>query len=479
MSTKYHVGRDGMPKVCKAHSGNCPMGEETEHFTDKMDALEYATQKLEEEYGSVASHRRKTDYHIGESGAIEICDEPESCSVRPYKKFKNVHSTDQNVVIGAGQAFREAIGAINATSGSGKNTRSVPRPDVAVDPITDEARRLRGAIKSSGTYKPKPGDIIRVKYSKYSSPTDFPGGRPRNVIVEKDTDTDEELKKFIDQGVPPEDIEVMTADSCHHSVQSPDLSNIVSHDSPSDFRTNSSSSDPFPVVNVGPTLKPYPGARKVENGEVYAGEEVSGCWTGPTSLQWTRVTDDEKKNPPRHVVKSEAYVSVYDENDNPVHRVIVYNAAEAKTQIQEMIDSGVANSSEDIYVEPRLPPGSAYVYGDRTDPDFSGVDLGSGRNTDRPYRPRIGDVIVTRRAGSSSQRGIMVYGKEDADKTLRRVQESGWSKDEITILTKDSGYTEMRFPELPAFTPRTPRTRQVLPPASYSTNSWSHGGARC
>lgn len=44
---KYHIKKDGMPGVCRAQDGKCPLGGNDEHFPTKEEAQNYADKKNE------------------------------------------------------------------------------------------------------------------------------------------------------------------------------------------------------------------------------------------------------------------------------------------------------------------------------------------------------------------------------------------------------------------------------------------------
>jgi len=49
--TKFHINKHGVPAICKAKSGNCPLGRNTEHFSTREEASEHARKQSELEYG--------------------------------------------------------------------------------------------------------------------------------------------------------------------------------------------------------------------------------------------------------------------------------------------------------------------------------------------------------------------------------------------------------------------------------------------
>lgn len=48
---KYHISKNGMPSVCKAKSGNCPLGDDNKHFDTLEEAQVYLNNENEIEYG--------------------------------------------------------------------------------------------------------------------------------------------------------------------------------------------------------------------------------------------------------------------------------------------------------------------------------------------------------------------------------------------------------------------------------------------
>lgn len=47
---KYHINKHGVPAVCRARSGNCPLGGDEQHFNSEQEAQEYANKVNEEKY---------------------------------------------------------------------------------------------------------------------------------------------------------------------------------------------------------------------------------------------------------------------------------------------------------------------------------------------------------------------------------------------------------------------------------------------
>lgn len=69
---KYHVGSDGVPKLCTATRRPCPLG--GEHFESKIEAEKYAEEKLSQEFGSLPSSQTKMIDVVCEFGTIRVKD---------------------------------------------------------------------------------------------------------------------------------------------------------------------------------------------------------------------------------------------------------------------------------------------------------------------------------------------------------------------------------------------------------------------
>lgn len=49
--TKYHINKHGVPAICKAKNGNCPLGGEENHFDSQQEAQAHADKVNEESHG--------------------------------------------------------------------------------------------------------------------------------------------------------------------------------------------------------------------------------------------------------------------------------------------------------------------------------------------------------------------------------------------------------------------------------------------
>ena len=147
----FHIKKDGLPGKCTAQAGNCPLGGADDHYTTQLEAIVAAEKKLLAENDDYLEGNKKSPvYHIGENGAVEECPFRSGyCSVKPYGKFNNKHSTDKAIAEGNARAFREIQAKDSPASTRPKPATPAPRPKVAADPITNEARKLRGDIYDS------------------------------------------------------------------------------------------------------------------------------------------------------------------------------------------------------------------------------------------------------------------------------------------------------------------------------------------
>lgn len=58
---KYHVGKDGEAKPCRAAEGNCPLGSESPHFGSKADAQDFIEGELKKENYAFSTVSRKSE----------------------------------------------------------------------------------------------------------------------------------------------------------------------------------------------------------------------------------------------------------------------------------------------------------------------------------------------------------------------------------------------------------------------------------
>ena len=56
---KYHVKKDGTPRVCRAQEGNCPLGDSSQHFSSKEEAQDYADKVNENNANNVTEKPKK------------------------------------------------------------------------------------------------------------------------------------------------------------------------------------------------------------------------------------------------------------------------------------------------------------------------------------------------------------------------------------------------------------------------------------
>lgn len=154
---RYHLNKDGLPAICKAHSRPCPIG--GDHYDSKSEALQAAEDRLEEEEELFPTHKKET-YHVDASGAAAPCEDAESCTVKPFNVFTNVHSTDMDMIFGAAAAFRSSIGAMNAQGAVAEEPPSPAAPVAPPNPYTQQARNIRAQanVNFGNPHRPKIGD---------------------------------------------------------------------------------------------------------------------------------------------------------------------------------------------------------------------------------------------------------------------------------------------------------------------------------
>lgn len=83
--SKFHIDKNGKPAVCKAKSGNCPLGGSDSHFDSKEEAQQFIDLKNEEKYGKLPDiHGNKSPF--GTSSSFNSIEEAQSYADEQNKK---------------------------------------------------------------------------------------------------------------------------------------------------------------------------------------------------------------------------------------------------------------------------------------------------------------------------------------------------------------------------------------------------------
>lgn len=59
---KFHIGKNGLPSICKAKQGNCPLGGEENHFNTKQEAYKAVENRLDQQYNTLSSSEKVAKY---------------------------------------------------------------------------------------------------------------------------------------------------------------------------------------------------------------------------------------------------------------------------------------------------------------------------------------------------------------------------------------------------------------------------------
>ena len=87
---KYHIKKDGMPGVCRAQDGKCPLGGNDEHFPTKEEAQNYADKKNE-----AIEKRNKLAVQFIKNRSLEI----ERTLYSIYENVEKVNDFNSNVQV--------------------------------------------------------------------------------------------------------------------------------------------------------------------------------------------------------------------------------------------------------------------------------------------------------------------------------------------------------------------------------------------
>ena len=87
---KYHINKKGIPAVCKAKDGNCPLGGNEQHFGTKEDAQKFADEKNKELFGLIQKEPNpRIRYHQEKVSEIEkYLEENKELSQENIDNFK-------------------------------------------------------------------------------------------------------------------------------------------------------------------------------------------------------------------------------------------------------------------------------------------------------------------------------------------------------------------------------------------------------
>lgn len=86
MAKKYHIGKDNIPRICKA-KGPCPLGGDTPHFPTMEAAQAYADKQNEKEFGLITKVKPKLKPEKDWNG-------PEDTAARRGRRFTTVLKDD-------------------------------------------------------------------------------------------------------------------------------------------------------------------------------------------------------------------------------------------------------------------------------------------------------------------------------------------------------------------------------------------------
>lgn len=157
---KFHIGRNGKPAQCRAKSGNCPLGGESEHYGSAKEAAQAIVKNLEKEYGITDSASKK-----GANTDVKTEDVKSKVKApkKAAKKTRKATSKPKEVTyqIPEGRKFDGYMGAIGWEGG---NLIRLQKEKGSNYELSKEIREeIKNATK--GNYLPKKIGNHDVKYS--------------------------------------------------------------------------------------------------------------------------------------------------------------------------------------------------------------------------------------------------------------------------------------------------------------------------
>lgn len=205
---KYHIRKDGLPGECKAKTGNCPLGSDDEHYSNKMEAILASEEKMREEGNFLVSVKKHPIFHVSAAGAVEECKFRDGyCEVQPFDKFNNLHSADHSVIDGAARAFREAVGAEEPPPAQSFVGKDADEPE---DGLADWERDLLSG--ADPTFAPPPNPTPTPRRAPARKP---PASDP--ITQEAQRIRNDGYDRYRNQGWTEQEIQEYR-DSCGHSM---------------------------------------------------------------------------------------------------------------------------------------------------------------------------------------------------------------------------------------------------------------------
>lgn len=116
---KYHISKSGQPGICRARSGNCPLGSESEHFASIQEASKHAEKIMGEKYNYMTSSRNtspktriKSQLSRNLVGAQIIQSSIDSLSNKLYKN-NDYNTRLEKFYYGANMQSAKMLNAVN------------------------------------------------------------------------------------------------------------------------------------------------------------------------------------------------------------------------------------------------------------------------------------------------------------------------------------------------------------------------------
>lgn len=93
--SKFHINKHGVPALCKAKSGNCPLGGAEQHFNSQEEAQAYADKINEQEHSLLPQVESKTYFGLDEGGFKDLPNKVATIILKeknnqPREKFEGV-----------------------------------------------------------------------------------------------------------------------------------------------------------------------------------------------------------------------------------------------------------------------------------------------------------------------------------------------------------------------------------------------------
>ena len=103
---RYHIGKDGRIRVCKAKAGNCPLGEDSLHFETKEEAQNHVDFESQKEFGLLGL-TNEWEQELNQED--EDWDDYDDCELAATEDYNSLFNTDNYLLNDSAQLMKDDL----------------------------------------------------------------------------------------------------------------------------------------------------------------------------------------------------------------------------------------------------------------------------------------------------------------------------------------------------------------------------------